>query len=114
MRSPSEVQANRWRPQMQVKDAMTQDVEMASPSQTLRHAGLLLPKVDAGALQAADKHDLLGMHSCRGTAVRPVARGKRPKAPVREVVSDEVNFGFADADLDHVPRPMPEIKVRRL
>ena len=34
---------------MQVKDAMTQDVEMASPTQTIRQAALLMAKLDAQA-----------------------------------------------------------------
>lgn len=40
---------------MQVKDAMTADVELASPNQTIRQAALLMGKTDCGALPVADK-----------------------------------------------------------
>ena len=99
---------------MQVKDAMTQDVEMASPSQTIRQAALLMAKLDAGALPVADKDHLVGMITDRDIAVRAVASGKGPKTPVREVMSQEVKYCFEDEDLAHVAKNMAEIKVRRL
>jgi len=99
---------------MQVKDAMTQDVEMASPTQTIRQAALLMAKLDAGALPVADKDHLVGMITDRDIAVRAIASGKGPKTLVREVMSQEVKYCFEDEDLDHVAKNMAEIKVRRL
>ena len=99
---------------MQVKDAMTQDVQLASPTQTIRQAALLMAKIDAGSLPVADKDHLVGMITDRDIAIRAIASGKGPKTLVREVMTQEVKYCFEDEDLDHVAKNMGEIKVRRL
>jgi CBS domain-containing protein len=99
---------------MQVKDAMTTDVELASPTQTIRQAALLMGKNDCGALPVADKDSLVGMITDRDIAIRAVAAGKGPDTPVRDVMSEEVKYCFADDDLDEVAKNMADIKVRRL
>ena len=40
---------------MQVKDAMTTNVELASPTHTIRQAALLMGECDCGVLPVADK-----------------------------------------------------------
>ena len=45
---------------MQVKEAMTTDVELASPTHTIRQAALLMGKTDCGVLPVADKDSLVG------------------------------------------------------
>jgi len=99
---------------MQVKDAMTTDVELASPTQTIRQAALLMGKNDCGALPVADKDSLVGMITDRDIAIRAVAVGKGPDTPVRDVMSKEVKYCFEDEDLEHVAKNMGDIQVRRL
>src|SRR5436853_4297279 len=99
---------------MQVKDAMTTDVELASPNQTIRQAALLMEKIDCGALPVADKDSLVGMITDRDIAVRAVATGKGPKTLVREIMSEEVLYCFEDQDLEEVARNIANVKVRRL
>ena len=99
---------------MQVKDAMTQDVEMASPTQTIRQAALLMAKLDAGALPVADKDHLVGMITDRDIAIRAVAAGKGPNTPVKEIMSAEVLYCFEDQDIEEVARNISDLKVRRL
>ena len=99
---------------MQVKDAMTKDVELASPTQTIRQAALLMGKADCGALPVADKDSLVGMITDRDIAIRAVAAGKGPKTLVRDIMSAEVLYCFEDQELEEVTRNMADIQVRRL
>ncbi|NJO23008.1 MAG: CBS domain-containing protein [Sphingomonadales bacterium] len=99
---------------MQVKDAMTPGVELASPNQTIRQAALLMGKLDCGALPVADKDSLVGMITDRDIAIRAIAAGKGPKTSVREIMSPEVLYCFEDQDLEEVSRNISDIKVRRL
>lgn len=50
----------------------------------------------------------------RDIAVRAVAEGKAPITMMRDVMSVEVLYCFADLDLDEVARSMGNAKVRRL
>jgi CBS domain-containing protein len=99
---------------MQVKQAMTTDVELAKPTLTIRQAALLMGKNDCGALPVADKDSLIGMITDRDIAIRAVAAGKGPKTLVRDVMSQEVLYCFEDQELDEVSRNLGDIKVRRL
>ena len=39
---------------MKVRDAMTRDVRMANPEETIRHAAQAMAQIDAGALPVSD------------------------------------------------------------
>jgi CBS domain-containing protein len=99
---------------MQICDVMTKDVQLASPTQTIRQAALLMSQCDCGVLPVADKDSLVGMITDRDIAVRAVAAGKGPKTQVREVMSSEVLYCFEDQELDEVADNIADIKVRRL
>jgi CBS domain-containing protein len=99
---------------MRVKDVMTTSVELASPTQTIRQAALLMGKNDCGVLPVADKDSLVGMITDRDIAIRAIAAGKGPKTLVREIMSAEVLYCFEDQDLEEVSRNISDIKVRRL
>jgi len=99
---------------MQVKDAMTNDVELASPTQTIRQAALLMGECDCGVLPVADKDRLVGVITDRDIAIRAVAAGKGPRTLVREIMSAEVLYCFEDQDLDEVAANLSDVKVRRL
>ena len=70
---------------MIVKDAMTTDVELASPTHTIRQAALLMGKNDCGALPVADKDLLVGMITDRDIAIRAIAAGRGPRTLVRDI-----------------------------
>jgi CBS domain-containing protein len=99
---------------MIVRKAMTNDVCMIGPRQTIREAAGLMAQRDIGALPVADGDRLVGMITDRDIAVRAVAEGLAPDTTVREVMSQEVLYCFEDEDLDHVARNMGDVKVRRL
>jgi CBS domain-containing protein len=99
---------------MLVKEAMSRDVKTVSPDQNIQEAARIMLDIDAGSLPVGENDKLVGMVTDRDIAVRGVAAGKAPSAPVREVMSAEVKYCFEDEDTAHVARNMAEQQVRRL
>ena len=99
---------------MKVREAMTQDVRLASPDQTICDAAKIMAQIDAGALPVEQDDRLVGVITDRDITVRAVAAGKAPDTKVRDVMSREVLYCYDDQDLDTVIRNMGTIKVRRL
>jgi CBS domain-containing protein len=99
---------------MRVSEAMTRDVSIASPEQTIRQAAMAMAEIDAGVLPVGDNDRLVGMITDRDIAVRAVAAGKGPDTPVREIMTEDVKYCFEDEDIDDVAENMGTIRVRRL
>ena len=99
---------------MQVSQAMSPDVRIASPNQSIRDAARLMAHIDAGALPVGENDQLVGMITDRDIAVRAIGAGKGPDTPIREIMSKDVKYCFEDDDLDEVAQNMADIKVRRL
>jgi len=99
---------------MRVSEAMSRDVRLASPDQTIRDVAKIMDDIDAGSVPVSENDRLVGMVTDRDIAVRAVAAGKGPDTPVREVMSQEVKYCYDDEDLDHVAKNMGDQRVRRL
>jgi len=100
---------------MRVSEAMTREVRVASPTQTIREVAKIMDEIDAGSMPVGDNDRLVGMITDRDIAIRAVALGKGPDTPVREVMSDsKVLYCYEDEELAHVAKNMGEEQVRRL
>lgn len=100
---------------MQVRDAMTRDVRLATPGQTIRDVAQMMAEIDAGILPVGENDRIVGMISDRDIAVRAVAAGKGPETPVRDVMSTEhIHYCFEDDDIEDVAKSMGDNKVRRM
>jgi CBS domain-containing protein len=99
---------------MRVSEAMTRDVRIATPGQSIREVAKIMGELDAGAMPVGENDRLIGMITDRDIAIRAVAQGKGPDTPVREVMSKEVKYCYEDEDLEHVAHNMGDIQVRRL
>src|SRR5688572_32205990 len=99
---------------MRVSEAMTRDVRVADPKQSIREVAKIMAEIDAGSVPVGENDRLVGMITERDIAIRAIAQGKGPDTPVREVMSAEVKYCFEDEDLDHVAKNMGDIRVRRL
>ncbi len=99
---------------MKVSEAMTRDVRIASPDQTIQEAASMMAEVDAGVLPIGENDRLVGMITDRDITVRAVAQGKGPQTTVREVMTSDVQYCFEDEDTDQVARTMANSQVRRL
>ena len=98
---------------MRVSEAMSRDVRVARPDQTIQEAASIMADIDAGVMPVGDHDRLVGMLTDRDIAIRAVARGKGPDAKVRDVMSSEVKYCFEDEDADEVCRNLADQKIRR-
>ena len=99
---------------MRVSEAMTRDVRVARPDQSIQDAAKMMSDVDAGVLPVGENDQLVGMITDRDIAIRGIALGKGPDTPVREVMTADVKYCFEDEDTDQVARNMADQQVRRL
>ena len=100
---------------MRVSDAMTREVRIATPGQSIREVANLMNEINAGSIPVGDNDRLIGMITDRDIAIRAVAQGKGPDTPVREVMSDsQVLYCYEDDELSSVAKNMSEEQVRRL
>ncbi|HEY5411716.1 MAG TPA: CBS domain-containing protein [Caulobacteraceae bacterium] len=99
---------------MNVNSCMSTDVRVAAPHESIRQAARLMKEIDAGILPVGENDRLVGMITDRDIAVRAVADGKGPDTTVRDVMSQEVLYCYADEGLDDVARQMRELQIRRM
>jgi CBS domain-containing protein len=99
---------------MRVSEAMTRDVRITSPGETIRQAARMMAEIDAGVVPVGENDRLVGIITDRDIAVRAVAGGKSPDTPIREIMSSDVCYCFDDQEISDVAANMAEVKVRRL
>ena len=101
---------------MQLKDIMTPNPECISPDASLHEAARRMRDLDVGTLPVCGANDrLAGMITDRDITVRAVAAGKDPTATkVRDVMTEEVIYGFDDQDIHEAARTMQQRQIRRL
>ena len=99
---------------MRVSEAMTREVRVANPTQTIRDVAKIMAEIDAGAVPVGANDRLVGMITDRDIAIRAVAEGKGPDTPVRDIMSKDIKYCYDDEDLEHVAENMGDLQVRRL
>jgi CBS domain-containing protein len=99
---------------MKVRDAMTPDVQLCNPEDTLKDAAEAMMSLDVGLLPVTDGDRLVGMISDRDIATRGVALGLGPESPVRNVMTEDVKYCFEDQELEEIIQNMGDLQVRRL
>ena len=99
---------------MRVSEAMTREVRVANPTQTIRDVAKIMAEIDAGAVPVGENDRLVGMITDRDIAIRAVTEGKGPDTPVRDIMSKDIKYCYDDEDLEHVAENMGELQVRRL
>jgi CBS domain-containing protein len=99
---------------MRVSEAMTREVRLCTPGQTIREVAKIMAEIDAGSVPVGENDRLIGMVTDRDIAIRAVAAGKGPETPVREVMSEHIHYCFDDEEIDDVAQNMGDIRLRRL
>jgi CBS domain-containing protein len=100
---------------MKVSDVMSRDVEVLDPNLSVHEASRRMAKRDAGSMPVGEHDRLVGMLTDRDVVVRVVAENRNPAVTrVRDAMTPEVEWCFADDDLDTVAAHMSERKIRRL
>ena len=99
---------------MKVSEVMSRDVQVARPDDSLRSVAQTMAQADIGALPICDGQRLQGMVTDRDIAIRGVAQGLNADAPVRQVMTGNLEYLYADDDLDRAADKMASSQVRRL
>ena len=99
---------------MKVSDAMTPEVQLCTPDDTLKDAAQAMAALGVGLLPVTDNDRLVGMISDRDIAIRGIGMGRGPEARVSDVMTADVKYCYEDQDLDEVCANMGDIQVRRL
>jgi len=99
---------------MKVSEAMTSEVQLCTPADTLKDAAQAMAALAVGLLPVTDNDRLVGMISDRDIAIRGIGMGRGPEARVGDVMTAEVRYCYDDQNLDEVSAIMGDIQVRRL
>lgn len=99
---------------MNVSECMNTNVQICNPQTSLREAAQLMKKIDAGILPVGQDDRLVGMISDRDIAIRAVAAGLEPDAPIQEAMTQDICYCYEDEDINQVAANMGEMKVRRM
>ena len=98
---------------MKVAEFMSRDVQTVKPDQPIREAAEFMLRADAGSMPVCDGDRLVGMVTDRDIAVRAVAEGRGPETPVREAMTDHVDYCFEDDEAEEIAIKMSDAQVRR-
>ncbi|MDG2529770.1 CBS domain-containing protein [Caulobacter endophyticus] len=100
---------------MKVSDAMTSQVSVARPGDSIRKVAEVMAKIDSGVVPVVDNGKVLGLVTDRDIVLRVVAEGRSFDSPVSEVMSDgEVLSVKEDDILADATAKMANNQVRRL
>jgi CBS domain-containing protein len=100
---------------MKVSDAMTSQVSVARPTDSIRKVAETMAKVDSGVVPVVDNGKVVGLVTDRDIVLRVVAEGRSFDSAVSEVMSDgEVLSVKEDDVLADATAKMANNQVRRL
>lgn len=100
---------------MNVKNIMTENVEVIAPDVPLEEAARRMRALDVGALPVCDGERLVGVLTDRDLAIRAVAEGQDPRVTlVGEAMTPEVAYCFEDQNTEEAERIMEKNQIRRL
>ena len=98
---------------MKIRDVMSKDVQVARPGDSIQEVASRMAAGDFGFMPVADGDTLIGTITDRDIAVRAVAGGASPDAPVVEYISRDAQTVRDDADLKAVLDLMSSRQIRR-
>lgn len=99
---------------MQVQKVLTPQVERIPPDTPIREAAQRMKEKDVGAIPIFDGDRLIGMVTDRDIAIRCIGDGRTPDAPVRDIMTEGIEYCFEDEDTEAVARHMRDKQIRRL
>ncbi len=114
----ADLQSARERKRMagrRVMDAMTRDVEVVHPEDSLKDTAEKMRTLNVGPIPVCDGEKLVGIITDRDIVVRAVSKGLDPNnTRVSQAMTDQVEFIFEDEGLEVAARKMREEQLRRI
>lgn len=99
---------------MKVSEAMSHDVYICSPDDTIQSVAQKMRDGDFGSVPVGSREALQGTITDRDIAIRAVAAGKGGDTKVREIMTTNIITCSEDDSTDEVADLMREHQVRRL
>jgi CBS domain-containing protein len=99
---------------MKVSDAMTSQVSVARPTDSIRQVAETMAKVDSGVVPVVEDGKVVGLVTDRDIVIRVVAEGGDLEGPVSAIMSDDVQTCSADDNLADAAAQMASHQIRRL
>jgi CBS domain-containing protein len=100
---------------MQLKDIMSQDVEVLRPDATVQEAARNMGARNIGSVIVGEGHSFEGVLTDRDITIRVAAEGRDPTTTtVCEVMTPEILWCFDDADCTTATAFMKEKNIRHL
>lgn len=99
---------------MQVKDVMSNEIVMVSPSESIENVAKLMRAHDIGCIPVCENGHIRGVVTDRDLVTRSVAGSTDKSAPVGDVMSHHISVAVPMMDVDDAARLMAAQKVRRL
>jgi CBS domain-containing protein len=100
---------------MKVSDAMTSQVSIARPTDSIRKVAETMAKIESGVMPVVDDGKVVGVVTDRDIVLRVVAEGRSFDSPISEAMSDgEVLSVKEDDILADATAKMANNQVRRL
>lgn len=98
-----------------MKDIMTRDPQVISPTCTVQEAAQMMNDQSIGVLPVCDGTKLLGMITDRDITTKVVAAGSYPvEVTVQEAMTTPIVYCFEDQDVQEAARMMESMQIRRL
>lgn len=98
-----------------VRDLMSNDVDMVSPSSKVTDAARQMRDMNVGSMPVTDRQELVGIITDRDIAVRVTADGANPdEVMVKEVMSTDLVTVRPDQTAAEAAQLMSQHQVRRL
>lgn len=99
---------------MKIREAMTRDVTIVSPQDTIRDAAVMMSHIDAGSLPVGQSDRLVGMLTDRDIAIRAVGTSRGPDTKVEEIMSTGICYCYEDEEAEDVCRNLADQQIRRI
>lgn len=100
---------------MQVKDLMTRDVDIITPSTTVQKAASIMRDDGVGSLLVGENERLVGVLTDRDVVLRVVADGRSAETtPAGDAMTRDVLYCYEDESAEDVCDNMGRNQVRRL
>ena len=99
---------------IRVRELMKHPVRTVAPSGCLADATAIMADRDVGILPVVEHGRLVGVVTDRDIAIRGVAQGLNSDAPVRQVMTGNLEYLYAEDDLDRAADKMASSQIRRL
>ena len=100
---------------MKVSDAMTSQVSIAAPTDSVRKVAQVMAHVETGAVPIVENGKVIGLVTDRDIVLRVVAEGRSFDSPISEAMSEgEVQSVREDDILADATAKMASHQIRRL